>query len=174
MDSDFLLIKKMKMGNEQAIDFFVQKHYPQILKYCRLHIKDPGYAEDMTQETFERFFGTLHQYQHYGKVANFLYVIAANCCKDYYKKKSDLVMGELPEQTGQSESMKNIDEWIDIHMALKNLPNELREVAILWFFQGLKQREISIILGIGLPLVKYRVRKAKDLLVHSLEMEECL
>ena len=84
MDSDFLLICRMKNGDEQAIDTFVRKYYPSILRYCHLHIHDPVYAEDATQETFARFFQTLPQYRHYGKAMNYLYVIAANLCRDYY------------------------------------------------------------------------------------------
>lgn len=170
MDSDFLLIQKMKMGNVQAIDMFVQKYYPPILKYCHLHIKDYGYAEDMAQETFERFFRTFHNYQHYGKAVNFLYVIAANCCKDYYRKRIELLTNELPEQ--MDNSMEYIDDWMDVHIALDRLPDELKEAAILFFFQELKQKEISRILGIGLPLVKYRVKKAKELLGTVLERKE--
>ena len=30
MDADFLLIRKIEKGNEQAMDQFVLKHYPQI------------------------------------------------------------------------------------------------------------------------------------------------
>lgn len=66
MDADFLLICRMKNGDDQAIDAFVRKYYPPILRYCHLHIKDHGYAEDMTQEVFAKFFRTLNQYQHYG------------------------------------------------------------------------------------------------------------
>lgn len=50
----------------------MEKYYPAILRYCRLHIDDYGYAEDMAQETFARFFRTLRQYRHYGKVALWL------------------------------------------------------------------------------------------------------
>lgn len=38
MDSDFLLIQKMKIGDERAVESFVRKYYSQILRYCRLHI----------------------------------------------------------------------------------------------------------------------------------------
>ena len=82
MDLDILLIQWMKSGDDTAIERFVRKYYPQILQYCRLHIHDPGHAEDLTQETFERFFRSLRQYQPYGKPANYLYAIAANNCRD--------------------------------------------------------------------------------------------
>ncbi len=41
----------------------------------------------------------------------------------------------------------------------------------LFFLQERKQREIAKILGIGLPLVKYRIRKARELLAQFLRKE---
>ena len=162
MDADFLLLHRMRNGDDQAIEAFVRKYYPRVLRYCQLHIQDLGYAEDLTQETFARFFRTLHQYQHYGKAANYLYVIAGNLCRDYHKRPGEIPTEELPEQPVYQ--MDFLDLRLDIHRALEQLPPELREVTILYFFQELKQKEIAGILGIGLPLVKYRVRRAKELL----------
>ena len=45
MITDFLLIQKMKQGNEQAFDTFVRKYYNEILKYCSYHCFDTQYAE---------------------------------------------------------------------------------------------------------------------------------
>ena len=82
MDADFLLIRKIEKGNEQAIDQFVLKHYPKIYQYCLLRVRDHGYAEDLTQETFLKFFQVFERYKHYGKALNYLYVIAGNLCKE--------------------------------------------------------------------------------------------
>lgn len=172
MDADFLLIQKMKLGDEQAVKNFVNKYYPRMLKYCCLHIQDYGYAEDVAQETFELFFSKLNEYKHYGKALNYLYVIASNQCKKHYGKKSELAMGDFPEQP--DFSMEDIDGWIDIQNALNNLPSELKEIAILFFFQQIKQKEIAKIVKIGLPLVKYRIKKAKQLLALYLGEEDRL
>ena len=80
MDADFILIHRMKHGDDMAIDDFVRKYYPVILRYCHLHICVMGLSEDATQEVFVRFFRTLDNYEHYGKALNYLYVIAANIC----------------------------------------------------------------------------------------------
>lgn len=170
MDADFLLIHRMRNGDDQAIELFVRKYYPSILRYCNLHIKDRWLAEDMTQEVFARFFRTLREYQHYGKAQNYLYVIAANVCRDYYRKRSEIPMDELPEEPVCE--MAPLDLRLDVHLALKKLPPELREVTILFFFQEVKQKEIAKILGIGLPLVKYRIKRAKELLSGYLGKEE--
>jgi len=68
--------------------------------------------------------------------------------------------------------METLDLRLDIHRALEQLPPELREVTILYFFQELKQKEIARILGIGLPLVKYRIRRAKKLLEQLIGKED--
>ena len=170
MDTDFLLLHRMRNGDDQAIEDFVRKYYPMILRYCQLHIQDLGSAEDLTQETFAQFFRTLSQYQHYGKAANYLYVIAGNLCRDYHKKPEAIPMEELPEQPVYQTD--TLDIRLDVHRALKQLQPELREVTILYFFQELKQKEIARILGIGLPLVKYRIKRAKELLEQLLGKED--
>ena len=170
MDSDFLLIHRMKNGDDTAIETFVRKYYPVILRYCHLHLSDKSYAEDATQEVFARFFRTLNQYQHYGKAQNYLYVIAANICRDFYRNPQEASIEELPEVPVCE--MPPLDLRLDVNMALEKLPPELREVSILFFFQEVKQKEIAKILGIGLPLVKYRIKRAKELLAGYLGKEE--
>ena len=166
MDRDFLLVQKMRMGDEKAIEIFVEKYYPRILSYCQVHIGDHGYAEDMTQETFERFFRSLKQYRHYGKAANYLYVIAANTCHDYHRKHKEIATETMPEQADTRAD--NTEERLDVQRAFKRLPEEVREVAVLYFLQEQKQKDIAVMLGIGLPLVKYRIRRARELLAGYL------
>lgn len=67
---------------------------------------------------------------------------------------------------------ETVDIRLDIEQAVRKLPEELREVAILSFFQELKQREIAELLQIKLSLVKYRIGRAKELLIKELEVEE--
>lgn len=170
MDADFSLLRRMRQGEEEAIEEFVRKYYPLILRYCRLHLTDADEAEDLTQEVFARFFRTLPQYQHYGKAANYLYVIAGNLCRDSFKKVKPLPLEEVPEQA--QELTPELDRRMDVRRALDSLPPELREAAVLYFYQELPQSSIGKILGIGLPLVKYRIKRAKELLAICLGKEE--
>ena len=124
----------------------------------------------MTQDTFESFFRTLDRYRHYGKAANYLYVIAANGCRDLHRRKQPLPLDQLPEPPGGSQGQ--LDLRLDLERAFRSLPEEIRETAVLFFLQGCKQKEIAQILGIGLPLVKYRVKRARALLSAYLGKEE--
>ncbi len=175
MDADLFTIRKMKQGDDAAFDAFVRKYYGDILKYCTFHCADRKEAEDLTQETFVRFFAKLSEYRHVGKAKNYLYTIAANLCKNAFAKRAPLTAEEetleaLGERAADAENAATTHlllEW-----ALGELPPEQREVVILHYYQDLKQREIAEILEIGLPLVKYRLRQAKLRLSELIGKEE--
>ena len=82
----------------------------------------------------------------------------------------EIMTDQLPDI--EDENPKNIEIRIDIERALEQLPEEIKEIVILFFFQGLKQKEIADLLNIKLSLVKYRVSKAKELLAKQLEVEK--
>lgn len=174
MNIDFLLIQKMRCGDENAFDVFVHKYYEEILRYCNYHCPDASYAEDLTQETFLHFFEKLSDYRYMGKTRNYLYTIAGNLCRDYYKKIKDSLLEEQSAEVQKSLQQSETEEILNkitVETALNNLSDELREVIILYYFQGLKLAEISDTLQIGLPLVKYRIRQAKAQLEKMLREE---
>ena len=170
--SDFLLVHWARAGDEEACTKLLKKYYPGIYQYCLLHIYDSYDAEDLTQEIFSSFFASLYRYKEYGKVKNYLYTIAGNTVKNYYEKKKDIPMEEPPEYESIKNNVEEAGIRLDIEQAVGKLPEELREVAILFFFQDLKQREIAELLGIKLSLVKYRIGRAKELLIKNLEVKE--
>lgn len=186
MDADFILIRKMKKGEDEAFDIFVRRYYRQILTFCRFHCVGLEDAEDAAQETFTRFFSGLAQYRHSGKSLNYLYKIASNLCKDIYKKKKaepmeqDNLLSKIDERgfdgqahaAGYEASPDDIDTKMDIADALARLAPELREIIILCCLQDMKQREAADLLDIGIPLLKYRLRRAKEELSGLLKQDE--
>ena len=165
MIADFLLVQKIRNGDNQAGNQLVEKYYSSIYQYCYLHTHNQEYAEDMVQETFERFFGALISGAEIKKAKSYLYNIAGNIIKNNYKKKKEIMTDQLPDI--EDENPKNIEIRIDIERALEQLPEEIKEIVILFFFQGLKQKEIADLLNI-----KFRVSKAKELLAKQLEVEK--
>ena len=197
MQQDFLLVWKMKNGDEKAMDVFVRQYYAQILQYCSYHCADREWAQDLTQETFERFFRRLADYQHHGKSLNYLYTIARNLCIDWGRKNSGFIVESTAEvederktllqdsrigsngtvstgQCGGTDEAGRLNDKLLIEAALAKLPVELREVIILHYFQELSMRETAGILQIGIPLVKYRMKKAKELLREFIGEEESI
>ncbi len=161
---DFLLIRKIKDGNIKAGDKLVKKYYSLIYKYCLIHVQNSDTAADITQDTFLRFFEAIMQYVEYGKTKNYLYTIARNLINNYHKKRKELLTVEtieIPEY-----SIDKVDIRLDIEQALKRMPEEVKEVVILFFFQEMKQGDIAKLLNIKISLVKYRVSRGKQILAE--------
>ncbi len=175
MDADFLLIRKMKQGDDEAFDRFVHKYYGDILKYCSYHCRDEEYALDLAQETFVRFFARLSEYRHRGKTKNYLYTIAGNLCKNWYQKTKEILAGEgllLGEPDPEAVQESGIVDKVLLEWAIANLPQELQEVIDRYYFQEKKIREIAAELDLGIPLVKYRLGQAKLKLRELIGKEE--
>ncbi len=125
MDSDFFLIRKMRQGNGDAFDAFIRKYYGDILRYCACRCFDEEDAQDLTQETFVRFFSRFSDYHHKGKAKNYLYTIAGNLCKNYYKKNKAFAVDDAygaPRDTTESYEDSVIEktalEWALDHLIL--------------------------------------------------------
>lgn len=175
MQQDFLLVRKMKNGDEEAMDIFVRKYYAKILQYCQYHCADRDSAQDLTQETFVRFFAALASYRHNNKALNYLYTIARNLCIDWGRKMREYPAAQDGGQKGAEAAgvseIERLDEKFYLESALKKLPDELMEVLVLHYFHELSLREAADVLQISLPLVKYRIKRAKELLRVDLEKE---
>lgn len=187
VDADFLLIRKMRQGDEDAFDTFVRKYYGDILKYCTYHSPDAAYAEDLTQETFVRFFAKFSDYRHRGKVKNYLYTIAGNLCRNCRRDQSrrfsgapEAISSEQPRFAAHSDITpyaaagheSAITDRLTLEWGLSQLAPELREIVILYYFQEMELKEAAELLHIGLPLAKYRLQQARHRLKVLLQEQE--
>ena len=92
---------------------------------------------------------------------------------DIVKKKKDIPSEELLKSEDCSKNhVEELGVRLTIEQAVRKLPEEIRETAVLYFFQELKQREIAELLHIKLSLVKYRIGRAKELLMKELEVKK--
>lgn len=142
------------------LEKIIRKYYDEIFRYCYHHVASRAMAEDLCQDTFVSFIEHYGEYRHEGKTKNYLYTIAKNKCKDYYKKKTPLFIEKVPEQ----EAAQSIEESIIIKQMVMNLPEEFREAVMLRYFQNLRYKDIADILKVSPSLVKYRVKKGLELL----------
>lgn len=144
------------------LEKIIRKYYDEIFRYCWHHVGNKETAEDLCQDTFISFIEHYEKFRHIGKTKNYLYTIAGNKCKDYYKKKVPLLLETLPEQVDKI----NIEENVIMRQMIMELSAELKEVITLRYLQNLKYADIALILGISQSLVKYRVKKALEQLAE--------
>lgn len=87
---------------------------------------------------------------------------------------SDPVIGPAAQQSpgpSVSSAPDSLDDWADFHEAIERLPDELREVFSLRWYQGLAQTEIAQMLGVSVPTVQRRWYAAQIAIYDALHGE---
>lgn len=145
-------------GGDDVLEKIIRKYYDAIFLYCCHHVESRAVAEDLCQDTFVSFIEHYAKYHHIGKAKQYLYTIAKNKCRDYYRKHTPMILAEIPER-GTEE---NIEESAVIKQLVLSLPEEFREAVILRYFQNLRYADIAAVLEISPSLAKYRVKKGLE------------
>lgn len=133
----------------------LEEQYDKIYRYCYFKLHDADLAEDITQETFLRFFES-KSYRDVGKEIRYLYTIAGNLCIDYYRrnaKKIDsyeaysdkLLPEELREESGEERSV-NV---IAVKKALSELSEREQEILLLRYANEVSVSAIGGLFGIS-------------------------
>jgi len=68
-----------------------------IFRFCIVKVSNIDLAEDMTQEVFTRYWQYLRNGKEMTNTRSFLYTIANNMAKDWYKKKKSDSLDEKME-----------------------------------------------------------------------------
>lgn len=152
------IVRKIQAGDARLLEQLFQSYYGQVYAYCYRHTGHRETAQDLTQETFLRVVQSLDQYREYGKFANYLYVVAGNLCRDYYRKKPCYPLADYERQSLIRET-ERVEERLAVRQALAELEGEVREAVILRFYQQLRYQDIARILGITVSTAKYRVKQ---------------
>lgn len=131
------------------------KIYDKIYRYCFYKLRNSAAAEDITQETFLRYFAQNTKIKR-GEDMAYLYTIAKNLCIDYFRKRQ---AEELPENYPSEEFSENSDTKIAVRTALEKLDERHREILLLRYLSGLSVNETAEIMGIS-RFSAYRLERA--------------
>ena len=148
-----------------AVD--LEEQYDKVYRYCFHKTHNGHLAEDITQETFLRYFNQT-TYINRGKPLAYLYTIAKNLCVDHFRGKQ---LEALLEEDAVYE-MEDMEQSIAIKQAVKLLPQDLQELILLRFANELSIGEIGIITNLSRFQVYRRMNEATRRLKELLREED--
>lgn len=177
---DYILIRKIKVGDTEAWEKLVNKYYDQIFSFCvRRCLGDRVLAADLTQDIFLKVIENIEKYKFSGKFFNYLFTITVNVCNNYYNKKK-LTQFELDEKLLNLGSETIVTHLItqekenQVQLALNTLPDIQREALILKYYYDLKVKDIAKITGTGVATSQSRINQGLKKLRRLLDREEFL
>ena len=173
-NNDAQLIQRVLDGDDTAFSALVRKYQRSVHALAWRKIGDFHIAEDITQDTFLQAYQKLSTLKEPQRFASWLYVIAANYCKMWMRKKrlstqsledinstaleratySGYVIAENEQTT--AEAQREV-----VKKLLAKLQESERTVITLHYLGGMTYKEISEFLGVSVGTIKTRVYRAR-------------
>jgi len=180
LSDEELLVDYRDHGNRPAFEELVHRYEKELFGYLRNYLSDPDMADDVFQLTFLQIYLKCDQFEPERKLRPWLYAVATNQAIDHQRRFGRHRMASLDRRTGKDEESdtgafgdlfdshdrgpveetENRDQADEIRRAVDKLPEQIRQVVILIYFQGLKYREAAHALGIPVGTVKSRLHGA--------------
>ncbi len=144
-----------------AID--IEEQYEKIYRYCYYRLRDRERAEDVTQETFLRWFAS-DTYRNRDQLLQYLYTIARNLCIDEYRRP---VSQSVPEDLPGDEGDPLLS--IALRTELDRLSPEDRELVLLRFVNGEPMAVLCKLYGVSRFALRRRLNGILSTLREALE-----
>lgn len=147
----------------------LEEQYDKIFHYCCFKMYDRQLAQDITQETFLRFYKRNLKLDS-EKVLPYLYATAKNLCADEIRKKPVYSMEDVEENTICDASEEIINN-LALRAAMHKLPAEDQELLFLRYVQEISVISICKITGISRFALYRRLTRAARQLKEELYKE---
>lgn len=123
----------------------IQDQYDKIYRYCYYKVKNVTLAQDLTQETFLRYFSH-NSYVEHGKKLAYLYTIARNLCMDSFRRgKLEISCTEIPCE----DCIEQLEDNLVLRDAIGKLNEKEQEILLFRYANELSVSETATIMGIS-------------------------
>ena len=177
--SDAELVVVALAGNTQAFDVLVNRYRRAMLTVAQQIVRNPTDAEDVVQEALLRAFESLPQLTDLNRFGAWLHSITRNRALRYYKNASRYQPQEDMEpylnrtsDTSAADPAYVVETELtqqSVRDAIKDLQPDYQVVIELYYWAEMPQKRIAEFLSLPLTTVKWRLRKAKEMLKALLE-----
>ena len=171
---------RFQAGETAAFDALVRRYERELYGYLRRYVGDGNLAEDVFQNTFLQLYLKSGHYETGRRVRPWLYTIATHQAVDAMRRhgRRQAVSLELTREAGPDGEADGLSASLEgrgidpfdaasgreqaerVRAAVNRLPDFLRQVLILAYYQGLKYREVADALDIPVGTVKSRLHAA--------------
>lgn len=152
---------------EELYRQYVQIVYRFLVSACR----NPGLAEDLTQETFLRAWESLERFDHSCRISTWLCQIAKHLLYQHWAKVGRIQLAELDEslKSGHDTEQTAIAkvELADVWDRLQTLSPDAKKTVELRVLGDLSFREIGELLGRSENWARVTFYRAKLLLIQD-------
>jgi RNA polymerase sigma-70 factor (ECF subfamily) len=155
---------RLQAGDEGALGLLMDRYKGPLYGFLNRRVGDAA-ADDLFQESWLRVVRSRDRFDPRRRFSTWIFQIANNLCRDRGRRRAVEVRhleSLARDRDGPSEqnAAASVDLRLDMRQRLDALPERLREVLVLRYYQQLPERDIAEILAIPRGTVKSRLHAA--------------
>jgi len=178
--TDAELLVRYTAGEEAAFREIINRYKNSLYAFLRHFLNQYDLVEDVFQETFLQLFTSRDSFDASRPLRPWLFTIAANKAKDALRKQQrtaatpigtiiaepqemsfDDVLNTLTSDTTKPyQKLEENETALRVREIIANMPENLREILILAYFNKFSYKQMAQILSIPIGTVKSRLHTA--------------
>jgi len=174
-DRDAQWMERLADGDQSVVAEIRDRYTPELVLFCQRMVYNEALAEDIVQEVMMKCLSPGGGAAPSGSLRGWLYRVARNRAIDEIRKmKPEVRLSAMqsssriwaaavvpldPITTPAGKALKE-DRARRVQEVVEAMDDDLREVVILYFFQGLSRNEVAEAIGLTLSGTKARISRA--------------
>lgn len=161
--SDEALMARLQAGDERALETLMQRYQGPLYGFLSRRVGSA--ADDLFQETWIRVVRARETFDLERRFSAWVYQIANNLCRDRYRRlevqRRAIESARVEDETlRESPAVPALREGDRMRERVLALPDRLREVLVLRYYEDLGEEEMARVLGVPRGTIKSRLHAA--------------
>jgi RNA polymerase sigma-70 factor (ECF subfamily) len=162
-DEETVEVTLAQSGDSRAFERLYRQHVSRVHSLVRRMVPDAD-AEELTQDVFVRAWQKLGSFRGESAFGTWLHRLAVNLMLEHRaglgrdRKRWASDEAAIGDQPARRET---IDEGLDMDDAVRQLPDGMRQIFVLYDVEGYQHDEIGTMLGISTGTSKSQLHRAR-------------
>jgi RNA polymerase sigma-70 factor, ECF subfamily len=185
--SDEALVHRVRSGEREVFGVLVDRYKRGIANFIGATVRNSAETADLSQETFLRAYAHLGTFNpQLGKFSTWIYQIARNVFRTHLSKslrapqtqelgEDQSIESTFADTSPQADPARGVlreEAERELRAALAELPERMRTVLALRYFDNMEYQTIASTLGLSLGNVKTLIHRGKIALTKKLHERE--
>jgi len=163
VDDDFELLTAWRQGDERAGNTLFRRHFRALFRFFSTKLDGP--VDDLVQETMLACVKGRDRFRHDALFKTYLMRVARNRLFSHYKSRErnfdPMHSSAIDGGASPSSAMAGGEDRARLLAALRRIPLEFQVTLELYYWEGLKGRELAAVLDISDHTVRSRLSRAR-------------
>ena len=145
------------------IETLYAQYSSKVMGYIHARVRNRADAEDLCSDVFEKVQRKMGDFDpSKASVSTWVFTITRNTVIDYYRRTRPTEEPDenLADDTEIDEGLLNSESLSELAGALRALPEEMRDIIVLRYYDGKPLTEIAEMMGLSYGAVKLRHQSA--------------